>query len=126
MVSDPIADTLTRIRNAYMAGHKTVKVPYSGFKEKVLRVLLENGYLSAAKKEKQDLKIDLKYKEGKPAITEIQRVSKPSLRAYKRKDKLPYALSGLGVVIVSTNRGVMTAKSARKKGLGGEIICKVW
>lgn len=126
MISDPIADMFTRIRNAYMAGHKTVKIPYSGFKEKVLRVLLENGYLSAAKKEKQDLKIDLKYKEGKPAITKIQRVSKPSLRVYKRKDKLPYLLSGLGVVIVNTNQGVMTAKSARKKGLGGEVICKVW
>lgn len=123
---DPIADMLTRIRNAYMAGHKTVEVPYSHFKEKVAKILLQNNYLKALKKDKKSLRITLKYHEGKPAITQIKKTSKQGLRIYKRKDKLPYILSGLGIAIVSTNKGVMTAREARRKGLGGEIICEVW
>lgn len=126
MLFDPIADMLTRIRNAYRAGHKTVQVPYSTFKEKICQVLLKNNYLKDLKKEQNKLKITLKYYKGKPAISKIQKVSKSSLRIYKGKDKLPYVLSGLGMAIVSTSQGVMRGSEARKKGLGGEIICKVW
>lgn len=123
---DPIADMFTRIRNAYMAGHNTVEVPYARFKEEIAKVLLQKNYLSALKKDKKTLKLTLKYHRGKPAITQIKKVSKQSLKIYKRKDKLPYVLSGLGIAIISTSKGVMIAREARKKGLGGEILCEVW
>lgn len=126
MLSDPIADMLTRIRNAYQGGHQSVRVPYSGFKEKVLRVLLKNNYLQQVKKERKELVIKLRYEKEKPALTKIKRISKPSLRIYKRADKLPYVLSGLGMAVISTSKGVMTGREARKKGLGGEVICEIW
>lgn len=126
MLSDPIADMLTRIRNAYQAGHKTVKIPYSGFKKEICQVLLQNNYLKGLKKTKNNLELILQYHQGKPAITQIKKISKLSLRVYKAKNKLPYVLSGLGMAIISTSKGVMTANQARKKRLGGEIICEVW
>lgn len=126
MLSDPIADMLTRIRNAYQGGHQSARVPYSGFKEKVLRVLLKNNYLQQVKKERKELVIKLRYEKEKPALTKIKRISKPSLRVYKRADKLPYVLSGLGMAVISTSKGVMTGREARKKGLGGEVICEIW
>ena len=126
MLTDPIADMLTRIRNAYRAGHKVVLVPHSVFKEKICQVLLKNNYVRNFKRIKNNLEINLQYYQGKPAITQIQRVSKSSLKVYEGKDKLPYVLSGLGRAIISTSQGLMTARQARRKGLGGEIICKVW
>ncbi len=123
---DPIADMLTRIRNAYRAGHGTVEMPYSHFKEKIAKVFLKNNYLNTLKKDKRTLKLTLKYHQGKPALTQIKKISKQGLKVYKRKDKLPYVLSGLGIAIISTSKGVMIAREARKKGLGGEILCEIW
>ncbi len=131
MYSDSIGDMLARIKNAYLSKKQIVKLPYSKVKEKIVKILVRNGFLADYQldnkdKLKQLLILTLKYKRGEPAITEIKRVSKPSRRLYSPKDKLPYVLSGYGIGIVSTSQGLMTNKEARKKGLGGEIICKVW
>lgn len=126
MINDPIADMFTRIRNAYKVSKKTVKMPYSIFKEKIAQVLVKHYYLKSAKKDKNDLELILDYRQGQPAIKEIETISKSGLRIYKGKNELPYVLSGLGIAIISTSQGLMTAQEARKKGLGGEIICKVF
>lgn len=130
MFSDPIADMLTRIRNGYQASKKSVSIPYSNLKKATLKVLKETEYISDYTEEKDGnkkfLKVTLLYKDDKPAITSIKRISKSGRRVYKGKEDLPYVLSGLGIAIVSTSKGVMTARNARKQSLGGEIICKIW
>jgi len=130
MLSDPIADMLTRIRNAYAAKKTKLTMPYSNVKLSLAKVLKSEGYLTDFKKlekdNKQDLEITLSYKNGEPGLTHISRVSKIGRRVYAKKDELPYVLSGHGHAIVSTSKGVMTAVKARKQSLGGEIICKVW
>lgn len=128
-MSDPIADMLTRIRNAQMANHETVVVPSSKLKKALLDVLSAEGYINGYEVKdnggKPELVINLKYYQGKPVIAEVKRVSRPGLRVYKKKDELPKVMGGLGIAIVSTSKGVMTDHQARKAGLGGEVVCTV-
>ncbi len=130
MYSDPIADMLTRIRNGYMAKKEFVIVPHSKMKAAIANVLVEEGYLKAVtvkeENNKKDLEIALQYINGKPAITRVVRISKAGRQVYKNKKSLPYVLSGLGKSIISTSQGIMTANQARKKSLGGEVVCNVW
>nr|WP_320026957.1 30S ribosomal protein S8 [uncultured Acetobacterium sp.] len=131
VMTDPIADMLTRIRNANDAGHKTVEMPASKEKKAIAQILLEEGYITKVDyiaDEKQGvIKIVLKYGENKSRVVAgIKRISKPGLRVYAGKDDVPKVLNGLGIAIVSTSKGVMTDKKARKAGVGGEVICYVW
>ncbi len=132
-MTDPIADLLTRVRNSILAGHKIVEVPASGLKKEIARILFEKGYILSYKvvegKYPQGvLKIALKYnsKTKKPAIKELQRISRPGLRHYAGADEMPKVLNGLGIAIVSTSRGLMTDKEARKENIGGEVLCYVY
>jgi small subunit ribosomal protein S8 len=129
-MQDPISDMLTRLRNAQMAGKKSVEMPGSKLKASVAKVLEEEGYIAGhnldSSSGKPRLSIDLKYYQGKPVIAEIERVSRPSLRRYSGKDDLPSVRGGLGVAIVSTSRGVMTDRAARAAGVGGEVLCTVF
>jgi small subunit ribosomal protein S8 len=132
-MTDPIADLLTRIRNAIMAGHKVVEAPASNLKKEVARILFEKGYILSYKVIDGDgpqgvLKIALKYnsKSKKPAIKEIQRVSRPGLRQYIGVDEMPRVLNGLGIAIISTSKGLMTDKEAKKENIGGEVLCYVY
>jgi small subunit ribosomal protein S8 len=129
-LSDPIADMLTRIRNATAARLPVVDVPASGLKREVARVLQEKGFIKkfvVVEDGKQGLiKLLLRYTEGEPAIQGIQRTSRPGLRQYSSVDKLPKVRNGLGFAILSTPQGVMTDKEARKLNVGGEVLCKVW
>jgi len=129
-MQDPIADMLTRIRNAQMAAKPGVEMPGSKLKVAVAKVLKDEGYIvdfSASEQGgKPRLSIELKYYQGKPVIAEIDRVSRPSLRHYVNKDELPSIRNGLGVAIVSTSKGVMTERAARAAGVGGEVLCTVF
>jgi len=128
-MQDPIADMLTRIRNAQMVGKATVSMPSSTLKVSVARVLKEEGYVTnyaSNDESKPELTIELKYFEGKPVIETLERSSRPGLRNYKNKDELPSVRSGLGVAIVTTSRGVMTDRAARAAGVGGEVLCTVF
>jgi small subunit ribosomal protein S8 len=132
-MTDPIADLLTRIRNAIMANHKVVEIPASNLKKEIARILFEKGYIRSYKVvevegEGKTLKIALKYnsKSKKPAIKSIQRVSRPGLRKYVGLEELPRVLNGLGIAILSTSRGLMTDKEAGKEKIGGEVICYVY
>ncbi len=128
-MSDPIADMLTRIRNGQSAGKKIIQQPSSKVKVSIAKVLKDEGYISDYSLEIESshpvLNIVLKYYKGAPVIEEIKRVSRPGLRIYKSKDELPKVLGGLGVAIVSTSKGVMTDKTARAMGHGGEVLCTV-
>ena len=129
-MTDPIADMLTRIRNANQMKHPTVDVPASRLKLEVLRVLKEEGYISDYEKKEDNkqgvITVTLKYVEKERVIKGIKRISKPGLRVYAKKEELPKVLNGLGVAIVSTPGGVMSDREARKRNLGGEIIAFVW
>ncbi|HNX44632.1 MAG TPA: 30S ribosomal protein S8 [Bacteroidales bacterium] len=131
MFTDPIADYLTRIRNAVMANHRVVEIPASNLKKEITKILFEQGYILNYKFEEEThpgiIKIALKYHPvtKQSAITQIERVSKPGLRRYVGAEKLPRVLNGLGTAIVSTSKGLMTEKEARKQGIGGEVICYV-
>ncbi len=129
-MSDPIADFLTRIRNAQMAKLPTVVCPASKIKQALSQVLQDEGYINGFGVTdvdgKPQLTVDLKYFAGKPVIEEIKRVSRPGLRNYKGSDDLPKNRAGLGVAIVSTNKGLMTDKQARAAGIGGEVLCTVF
>ena len=130
--SDPIADMLTRIRNANTAKHDTVDVPSSKMKLAIAEILLKEGYIKKYdvidEGSFKTIKITLKYGEDKDEkiITGLKRISKPGLRVYAGKDELPKVLGGLGVAIISTNNGVLTDKEARKAGVGGEVLCFIW
>lgn len=128
-MTDPIADMLTRIRNALAAGKSDVSMPHSKQKQAIAQVLKDEGYIAdfAAVEQggKPTLNVTLKYYEGKPVIEKIKRVSRPGLRIYKGKDQLPKVMGGLGVAIVSTSSGLMTDRAARKAGQGGEVLCYV-
>ena len=129
--TDPIADMITRIRNAQLRTLNKVSIPNSKFRAKILDVLKEEGYISDYKfipdtKNKGSLLVDLKYNNGLPVIKEITRVSKPGRRIYTKADSIPKIQSGLGIAIVSTSIGIMTDNDARSKNVGGEIICKVF
>lgn len=130
-MTDPIADLLTRIRNASRAGHKTVDVPASNLKREVARVLAEERFIdnfAYYEDGKQgQLRLYLRYDESNdPIIQDLQRVSKPGLRRYASKSDLPRVRRGLGIAIVSTSKGLMTDRRARRAGLGGEVLCSVW
>ena len=128
-MQDPLADMLTRIRNAQMAEHASVVMPASKIKAAVAQVLKDEGYIAGFKVEgeiKAQLTIELKYFEGKPVIEEIKRASRPGLRNYAAATDLPKVNGGLGIAIVSTNKGVMTDRAARTQGVGGEVICTVF
>ena len=130
-MQDPMADMLARIRNAQRAHIDEVTMPSSTLKVAVAEVLKAEGYIadvSVAKHDggKSDLTMTLKYHKGKPVIEEIKRLSRPGLRQYKAKDEIPEVKGGLGVVILSTNKGVMTDRAAREQGVGGELICSVF
>ena len=131
--NDPIADMLTRIRNANTAKHDTVEIPASKMKLAIAGILLDEGYIRKyelvdAGKDFKNIKIELKYNENKKekVLTGIKRISKPGLRIYAGKDELPRVLGGLGVAIISTNKGVVTDKKARELGVGGEVLAFVW
>lgn len=128
-MSDPIADLLTRIRNAQMVSHATVSLPASKLKLAVVKVLHEEGYIESYRVEedgaKKTIAVELKYYAGRPVIERLERVSKPGLRVYKGRDQLPQVMNGLGVAIITTPRGVMTDRKARSVGVGGEVLCYV-
>ncbi|MGX2948108.1 30S ribosomal protein S8 [Frederiksenia canicola] len=127
-MQDPIADMLTRIRNGQAANKVAISMPSSKLKVAIANVLAEEGYVESFKVVegvKPELEITLKYFQNKPVVESIQRVSRPGLRIYKRKDELPKVMGGLGIAVVSTSKGVMTDRAARQAGLGGEIICYV-
>ncbi|WP_341502830.1 30S ribosomal protein S8 [Gallaecimonas sp. GXIMD4217] len=127
-MQDPIADMLTRIRNGQEARKVAVVMPSSKLKVAIAKTLKEEGFIAdynVSGDVKPELEVTLKYFEGKPVVESIQRVSRPGLRIYKKKDELPKVMGGLGVAIVSTSKGVMTDRAARKAGMGGEIICYV-
>ena len=129
-MSDPIADLLTRIRNAQMAKLPTVGMPSSKMKMAIAKVLQDEGYITGYQVDenggKPILNIDLKYFEGRPVIEEIKRASRPGLRSYKGKEDLPKVRAGLGISIMSTNKGLMTETQARAAGIGGEVLCTVF
>lgn len=128
-MQDPIADMLTRIRNAQAVGEKQLTLPSSNFKLSILRVLKEEGYIEDYSSEltdgKSNITVVLKYYLGRSVIEKIKRISKPGLRNYKRNDELPVVSAGMGIAIVSTSKGVMTERAARAQKLGGEILCVV-
>ena len=131
LVTDPIADMLTRIRNALTARHEEVLVPCSTVKKAMAEILLGEGYIKGYDIREDGIAkyihIDLKYGPNKArVITGLKRISKPGLRVYARKDQLPRVLNGLGIAIISTSRGIMTDKEARKAGLGGEVLAYIW
>jgi small subunit ribosomal protein S8 len=128
-MSDPIADMLTRIRNAQQVEKTEVVMPASKLKAAIAQVLTDEGYVEGFKVEPNDgkpqLRIGLKYYAGRPVIERIERVSRPGLRIYRGRDEMPPVMNGLGVAIVSTSRGVMTDRRARSQGVGGEVLCYV-
>lgn len=132
MYTDPIADYLTRIRNASRAGHRVVEIPASNLKREITKILFDQGYILSYKFEDNStqgtIKIALKYDKvtKEPVIRKIQRVSKPGLRKYAGSDTLPRVLNGLGIAIVSTSHGVMTGKQAQRENVGGEVLCYVY
>ena len=130
-MSDPLADMLTRIRNAGMAKFKSVDMPHSKLKANVAENLKKEGYIEGFQviesKPQDVLRLDLKYdKNNRRVITDLQRVSKPGRRLYVRANEIPKVMSGLGVAIISTSKGILTGSEARSQGLGGEVLCEVW
>ncbi|HCD28696.1 MAG TPA: 30S ribosomal protein S8 [Gammaproteobacteria bacterium] len=128
-MQDPIADLLTRVRNAQMAGHVSVSISNSKVKRAILDVLLEEGYIlgyEVSEGSKSEITVSLKYHNGAPVIEEIKRVSRPGLRIYKETNDIPKVRNGLGIAIVSTNKGVMTDSAAQAQGVGGEVLCTVF
>lgn len=130
-MTDPIADLLTRIRNANIVGHEVVEVPSSNIKKAIVNIMLNEGYLKNMEEYNDGsvpmLRLTMKYGRDKQrVITGLKRISKPGLRVYSSKDEVPQVLSGLGVAIISTSQGIITDREARKQGIGGEVICYIW
>ena len=131
LMNDPIADMLTRVRNALVARHSDVTLPASGMKKAIAKIMLDEGYIKGVDYIDDGLqgqiKVVLKYAEGKQSVIKgLKRISTPGLRVYARSEDLPKVLGGLGIAIVSTSKGVMTDKEARKAGVGGEVLCYIW
>ncbi|EYE87708.1 30S ribosomal protein S8 [Fervidicella metallireducens AeB] len=131
VMTDPIADMLTRIRNANIVRHEIVELPASKIKKTIAEIMVEEGYISSVEEYMDGsvpmLKLTLKYGQGNErVITGLRRISKPGLRVYAQKDNIPKVLGGLGTAILSTSKGIMTDKNARKNGIGGEVICYIW
>ncbi len=125
-MSDPVADALIRIKNGYSVGKQTVEVRYSKLILAIVTILEKEGYVQSIEKKDRQIIVILKYPSRKPAVTDIKRVSKPSLRIYKGVKDLPRVLNGLGIALISTPKGVMTDKEARKIKVGGEVLALVW
>lgn len=129
-MTDPIADMLARIKNALLAGHMEVVVPHSKIKKAMADILKENEFISQVKVTKaqpqSQILLKLKYVGKIPAISQVERISKPGRRVYKSAHQIPKALGGYGVTIISTSRGVMTGQTAKQKNVGGEVLCQVW
>ena len=135
-MTDPIADMLTRIRNSVMSGQAMTAMPSSKVKVEIAKILKEEGYLEnfeiadGKRPSQKVLRLKIKYigerRERKPVLTNLERVSRPGRRVYTKKQEIPWVLSGIGVAILSTPKGIMTGQSARQLGVGGEILCKVW
>ena len=131
VITDPIADMLTRIRNGLIARHDSVTIPASGMKKAIAKILLDEGFIKAVDMIDDGLqgqiKVTLKYAQGKECVIKgLKRISKPGLRVYAKKDEIPKVLSGLGIAILSTSKGVMTDKEARNAGVGGEVLAYIW
>ncbi len=126
MVTDTVADLLTRIRNASMAGHDQTVIPHSKFRESIVNVLKENDYVEDYHKQDDNLVVDLAYRDDGPMIMGLERVSRPGRRIYVKVDTIPWVKNGLGIAIISTSRGVLSDKQARQRNVGGELVCKVW
>ena len=126
MLTDPIADMLTRIRNAHLALHKEVNVPRSKMKEAIASILKHEGYVEDVATEDRTITIQLKYHKGKAAIEGLKRISKPGRRKYVGAGEIPSVQNGLGICILSTSRGVMDGASAKAAGAGGELLCEIW
>jgi small subunit ribosomal protein S8 len=133
MITDPIGDMLTRIRNANTALHETVAMPVSGMKREIARILKEEGYIQDYRVEHEDdtpydtLVVELKFGRNRErVITDLKRVSKPGRRVYARKDRLPRVLGGMGISILSTSNGLITSRTAAERGVGGEVVCFIW
>ena len=129
--TDPIADMLTRMRNASSSKHKTVDIPASNMKRAIAEILFEEGYIKAYEEIENEtqgiIRISLKYDEkGNKVISGLKRISKPGLRVYAAKDELPRVLNGLGIALISTSKGIMTDKKARQEGIGGEVLAYIW
>lgn len=129
-ISDPIADALTRIRNANMVKHETVSMPASNLKEELVKVLQKEGYVDSYTVEEKDgfkfINVTLKYCNGQSVITGLQRISKPGLRVYSKAKNMPRVFDGMGIAVISTSKGLMTEKEARANKLGGEVLCYIW
>ena len=131
VINDPIADMLTRIRNGLIARHDSVTIPASNMKKGIAKILLDEGYIKAYDVVDDGLqgqiKVTLKYAQGKESVIKgLKRISKPGLRVYARNDEIPKVLGGLGIAIISTSKGVMTDREARKAGVGGEVLAYIW
>lgn len=130
MVNDPIGDMIIQVKNAAMADKHVVELPYSQMKHAVATVLANEGYISSVEKlgdpPKLKLRITLKYQDNTPVLSGVKRVSKPGLRWYVNKHAIPYVVGGMGIAILSTPQGVMTGKEAKKRGIGGELLCEIW
>ncbi len=131
VITDPIADMLTRIRNALIARHETVTIPASNMKKSIAQILLDEGYVKSVDYIDDGLqgqiKIVLKYAQGKESVIKgLKRISKPGLRVYAKNEEIPKVLGGLGIAIISTSKGVMADKEARKAGVGGEVLAYIW
>jgi small subunit ribosomal protein S8 len=129
-MTDPVADYLTRLRNALQAGHKRVDVPASNLKRELTRLLVEHKYIGGFTEVKETaqglIRIQLKYQETRPVIAGLKRISRPGLRKYVNADAIPRVLGGLGIAIISTSKGLMTDRQAREAGVGGEVLCEIW
>jgi small subunit ribosomal protein S8 len=131
VMTDPIADLLTRIRNANVVKHEVVEVPASTIKKAIVNIMLQEGYIKNVEEYNDGsvpmLRLGMKYGQGKErVITGLKRISKPGLRVYCKKEETPKVLNGLGVAVISTSKGIVTDRDARKLGLGGEVICYIW
>jgi small subunit ribosomal protein S8 len=130
MVNDPIGDMIAQVKNAKMAGIKVITLPYSQLKHNVANIMQKEGYLVKVEKTgespKHNLKIELKYHGNDPVLTDVKRKSKPGLRVYVGKDMIPHVIGGMGIAILSTPQGIMTGTEAKKRGVGGELLCEIW
>lgn len=130
VVSDPVSDTLTRIRNAQAVGHSEVKMPFTKLRLSLVEILAKEGFLGEidtfGRKVSKQIKVKLRYEKGQPAINELVRVSRPGQRIYKKSDAIKPVKQGFGRSIISTSQGLMTDKEARKNKVGGEVLCKIW
>ncbi len=125
-MNDPVADALIRIKNGYSAGIQSVSIKYSKLTLNLMNLLKEEGYLQSVEQKDREIMVLLKYNARKPAMSDVKRISKPSLRVYKGVTGLPYVLNGLGIAVISTPKGIMTDKKARKLKVGGEVLAFVW